>query len=62
MFNCKIGAAAADNTQPANTNSVFAWGAMASSGSVAVGQSYIATTSSTVTRSAEMLKLQTLQN
>lgn len=52
----KISAAAADSTAPANTDSVYAWGAMLSAAGTRTGPtSYIPTTSATVTREADRL-------
>jgi hypothetical protein len=52
----KISAAAADSTAPANTDSVYAWGAMLSAAATRTGPtSYIPTTSGTVTREADRL-------
>jgi hypothetical protein len=54
-FTASISAASADNTAPANTNSVFAWGAQleAEQAGFTSASSYIPTTSATVTRSAD---------
>lgn len=54
-----IGPAAADNTSPANTNSIFAWGAQAEAETTGAmcATSYIPTTTVTVTRSADMCYL-----
>ncbi len=57
-FTVKFGPAAADNTQPANTNSIYAWGAQAEAErSVSAMTSYIATAGSTVQRQAEMVQM-----
>lgn len=55
-FTIYISAAAADNTEPANADSVYAWGAQAESpGTSSAATSYIATTGSTVTRNGDAL-------
>lgn len=54
-YTVKFSAAAADNTAPANTNSVYVWGAQAENASNTGVTSYIPTTSATVARTAESL-------
>ncbi len=57
-FTVKYGPAAADNTQPANTNSIYWWGAMAAADTAPEWPtSYVPTAGSTVTRAAEAIQL-----
>lgn len=57
-FTVRFGPAAADGVPPATTNSIIIWGAQAEAEqTVSAATSYIATTTATVTRSAENLHL-----
>jgi hypothetical protein len=59
----EVSAAAADNTEPATTNSVYAWGGQIESpgGTSSVG-TYIPTTSATVTRNGDSLVFSSLND
>jgi hypothetical protein len=62
-YTASISAAAADNTAPANTNSLVAWGAQATQTTASADNdpmSYIATTSAPVTRNADIVTIGTL--
>lgn len=58
-FTITFGPAASDGAVPANTNSVYAWGAQAEAdvAGAPAGTSYIPTTSATVTRAADNIHL-----
>lgn len=59
-FTCRMGPAAADNTAPANANSAYAWGMQAEApGTLASATSYIATTSASATRAADVAAMPT---
>jgi hypothetical protein len=56
----RYSAAAADNAEPANTDSVYAWGGQAEQlGTTSAASSYIPTAGSTVTRNADSLIITT---
>lgn len=56
-YTLKVSAAAADNAAPANTNSIYVWGAQIESATLTGTTSYIATTSASVTRSIDTLSI-----
>lgn len=59
-FTVKIAPASADNVAPANTNSIYAWGAQAEApGTIGAVTSYIATTSASATRAADLISMPT---
>lgn len=55
-FTVHISAAAADNTEPANADSIYAWGAQVEQpGTSSAASSYIATTSASATRNGDVV-------